>query len=55
MKSIETKSLVLLKHHLKQLRLPSIHDECENRVHVIESVVAVIARVAPSVGNARRP
>ena len=29
MKSTETKSLVLLKHHLKQLRLPSIHDECE--------------------------
>jgi DNA replication protein DnaC len=29
MKSIETKSLVLLKHHLKALRLPTVHDECE--------------------------
>lgn len=25
----ETKSTVLVKHHLKQLRLPTIHDECE--------------------------
>jgi len=29
MKPIETKSLVLLQHHLKRLRLPTIHDECE--------------------------
>ena len=29
MKSIETKSLVLLQHHLKMLRLPTMHDECE--------------------------
>jgi DNA replication protein DnaC len=29
MNSIETKSLVLLQHHLKALRLPTIHDECE--------------------------
>jgi len=29
MKPIETKSLVLLQHHLKQLRLPTIHDECQ--------------------------
>lgn len=29
MKPIETKSLVLLQHHLKLLRLPTIHDECQ--------------------------
>ena len=29
MKKIETKSTVLLKHHLKALRLPTIHAECE--------------------------
>jgi len=28
-KPIETKSLVLLQHHLKLLRLPTMHDECE--------------------------
>jgi DNA replication protein DnaC len=25
----ETKSVVLVKHHLKQLKLPTMHDECE--------------------------
>jgi len=29
MKPIETKSRVLLQHHLKALRLPTMHDECE--------------------------
>ncbi|MHC4407177.1 MAG: ATP-binding protein, partial [Planctomycetota bacterium] len=29
MKKTETKSLVLLRHHLKALRLPTMHDECE--------------------------
>ena len=29
MKPIETKSTVLLKHHLKALRLPAFHAECE--------------------------
>ena len=29
MKKLETKSTVLLKHHLKALKLPSIHSECE--------------------------
>jgi len=29
MKQIETKSTVLLKHHLKALRLPTVHAECE--------------------------
>ena len=29
MKKIETKSTVLLKHHLKALKMPAIHDECE--------------------------
>src|ERR1035437_9298076 len=29
MKSIETKSLVLLRHHLKALRLPTVSAECE--------------------------
>jgi DNA replication protein DnaC len=29
MKKIETKSTVLLKHHLKALRLPTMHAECE--------------------------
>ena len=26
----ETKSVVLVKHHLKQLKLPTMHDECES-------------------------
>lgn len=29
MKSVETKSLVLLEHHLKQLRLPTVFAECQ--------------------------
>ena len=29
MKKIETKSLVLLKHHLKALRMPTLLAECE--------------------------
>lgn len=29
MKKQETKSVVLLKHHLKALRLPTMHGECE--------------------------
>ena len=29
MKKTETKSMVLLKHHLKALKLPTIHAECE--------------------------
>jgi DNA replication protein DnaC len=29
MKKLETKSTVLLKHHLKALKLPTMHDECE--------------------------
>ena len=29
MKKTETTSTVLLKHHLKALRLPTIHSECE--------------------------
>ncbi len=29
MKKLETKSAVLLKHHLKALRLPAFHGECE--------------------------
>jgi len=29
MKPLETKSMVLLQHHLKALRLPTMHDECE--------------------------
>jgi DNA replication protein DnaC len=29
MKKLETKSLVLLKHHLKALKLPTLHAECE--------------------------
>ena len=29
MKKTETKSLVLLGHHLKALKLPTMHDECE--------------------------
>src|SRR5271157_6557600 len=29
MKKLETKSTVLLKHHLKALRLPAFHAECE--------------------------
>lgn len=29
MKPLETKSIVLLQHHLKALRLPTMHDECE--------------------------
>jgi DNA replication protein DnaC len=33
MKKLETKSTVLLKHHLKALRLPTIHTECEKVAH----------------------
>jgi DNA replication protein DnaC len=29
MKKLETKSTVLLKHHLKALKLPTMHQECE--------------------------
>ena len=29
MKKIETKSLVLLKHHLEAVRMPTLHGECE--------------------------
>ena len=29
MRKIETKSVVLLKHHLKALKLPTMHGECE--------------------------
>jgi DNA replication protein DnaC len=29
MKKLETKSLVLLRHHLKALKLPTMHAECE--------------------------
>ena len=29
MKTLETKSIVLLKHHLKALRLPTVLAECE--------------------------
>jgi DNA replication protein DnaC len=29
MKKIETKSVVLLKHHLKALKMPTMHSECE--------------------------
>jgi len=29
MTKIETKSTVLVKHHLKQLKLPTMHGECE--------------------------
>ena len=29
MKKLETKSTVLLKHHLKALKMPAMHDECE--------------------------
>ena len=30
MKAIETKSLMLLQHHLKQLQLPTMHDSANN-------------------------
>lgn len=29
MTKTETKSTVLLKHHLKSLKLPTMHNECE--------------------------
>jgi DNA replication protein DnaC len=29
MKKTETKSTVLLRHHLKSLKLPTMHEECE--------------------------
>src|SRR6266704_2010115 len=33
MKTLETKSMVLLRHHLKALRLPTIGAECEKIAH----------------------
>ena len=33
MKKLETKSTVLLKHHLKALRLPTMHTECDKVAH----------------------
>jgi DNA replication protein DnaC len=33
MKTLETKSLVLLRHHLKALRLPTVGAECEKVAH----------------------
>ena len=33
MKKTETKSMVLLRHHLKSLKLPTMHDECEKIAH----------------------
>jgi DNA replication protein DnaC len=33
MNKTETKSTVLLKHHLKQLKLPTMHSECEKIAH----------------------
>src|SRR3989442_13090183 len=33
MKTLETKSMVLLRHHLKALRLPTIGAECEKVAH----------------------
>jgi DNA replication protein DnaC len=33
MKKLETKSTVLLKHHLKALRLPTVHNECDKVAH----------------------
>jgi DNA replication protein DnaC len=33
MNKTETKSTVLLKHHLKQLKLPTMHTECEKIAH----------------------
>src|SRR6266581_6759494 len=33
MKTLETKSMVLLRHHLKALRLPTIGTECEKVAH----------------------
>ena len=33
MKKLQTKSTVLLKHHLKALRLPTMHNECEKVAH----------------------
>ena len=29
MKKLETKSTVLLKHHLRALKVPTMHDECD--------------------------
>ena len=47
MKKLETKSMVLLKHHLKALKLPTIHAECEKvgmrqstRYHVLAKLHA---------------
>ena len=32
MKKLETKNTVLLKHNLKALKMPTMHDECEKIV-----------------------
>lgn len=50
MKSQETKSMVLLHHHLKALRLPTIGAECEKvalRMSVASFQSAVLATRSP--------
>ncbi len=45
MKPIETKSLVLLQHHLKMLRLPTMHDDgVKNWPHVALRRTSIIWR-----------
>ena len=47
MNPTETKSTVLLKHHLKALKLPTIHAECEK----IAQRCAIFSHSACMVGN----
>ena len=44
MKSLETKSLVLLRHHLKALRLPTMGAEAEKLAQAIRDSLALLRR-----------
>ena len=55
MKKTETKSTVLLQHHLKALKLPTIQRECEKTAVLSLSIPwrADVARTTPTISPRR--
>lgn len=51
MSKTETKSTVLLKHHLKALKLPTIHAECERIADARPRTMPIIWRFYCSSAN----